>query len=116
MPENAEQVSLTILLETDASCDADQVDLQARRLRQQLREFDVDSVELGRGGSIPAGAKAGEVVALGTVLLTLAPAVLPKVIDFLQAWILRGSGRSVKIHAASGGTSFDVEYFARRHL
>jgi hypothetical protein len=110
MGDRSAPVDLAVSIEPDAAWDPDQIDALTRRLRQQLLEFDVDSVKLASAGEIPAGAKSAEAIALGTVLVTVAPAVLPKIVDFLQAWMLRGAGTTVKIRAAAGDKSFDVEY------
>ena len=110
MGDRSTPVDLVVSIEPDATWDPDQIDALTRRLRQQLLEFDVDSVKLASAGEIPAGAKSAEAVALGTVLVTVMPAVLPKIVEFLQAWMLRGAGNTVKIRAAAGDKSFDVEY------
>lgn len=95
-----------------ASGDVDQVDAETRRLRREMAELDVESVEIPSAGEAPAGAKAGELAALGSLLVTLAPAVVPKVLEFLQSWALRGSGRTVKVRVTSGDRSVDVELSA----
>src|SRR4051812_46283858 len=110
MSDGFTPVTLTISVRSDESLEADQGDAAPRRLRQQLTDFDVDSAQLARGGALPEGAKSGEAVAPATVLVTIMPAVLPMIAGLLQAWMLRGAGRSVKIHASAGGKSFDLEY------
>ena len=111
MGESVGPISLVVAV-GDATADDNEIDALTRRLRQQLTEFDVDLVELASAGQAPAGSKSAEAAAVGTLVLTLLPAVLPKVIDFLQGWILRDKGRTVKIRAAAGDRSFDVEYSA----
>jgi len=110
MSDGFTPVTLTISVRSDEGLEDDRVDAATRRLRQQLTDFDVDSAQLARGDTLPDGAKSGEAIALGTVLVTMMPAVLPKVAEFLQAWMLRAEGRSVKIHASAGGKSFELEY------
>jgi hypothetical protein len=109
MAENAGPVSLVVTV-GDGTANDDEIDRVTRRLRQQLSELDVEGVKLGPGGRVPAGAKALDPVAAGTLVVTLLPAVVPKVVDFLRAWMLRDAGRTVKIRAASGDRSFDIEY------
>ena len=95
-----------------ASEDVEQIDAETRRLRREMAEFEVDSVELPSAGEVPAGAKAGELAALGSLLVTLAPAVVPKILEFLQSWALKGAGRTVKVRVTSGDRSVDVELSA----
>ena len=109
MGESAAPVSLVVSV-GDRTANDEEIDRLTRRLRQQLIELDVNLVEMASGGPVPAGAKAVDPVAVGTLVVTLLPAVVPKVLEFLHAWMLRDRGRTVKIRAASGDTSFDVEY------
>ncbi len=55
------------------------------------------------------GAKAGEAVTVGALALSVLPAVLPKLLEFLQAWVLRTKSRSVKVKADLGGRIVEVE-------
>jgi hypothetical protein len=38
------------------------------------------------------------------------PTVVPRLIEFLQAWSMRGEGRTVKIKVQTGDRSVEVEY------
>jgi hypothetical protein len=103
-------VELVVSFPEGMSDDAEEIDAQTRRLRQRLAELDVESVELAPGGPAPAGSKSAEVVALGTLLVTLLPATLPKVLELLNSWIGRNAGRSIKIRASAGDRTVEVEY------
>jgi hypothetical protein len=107
---DAPAVSLVVSLVDESSADAERLDATTRQLRQRLAELDIESVELASGGAAPTGAKSGEAVALGTLLVTLLPATLPKVLDFLQSWMLRDAGHAVKIRATAGDRTVEVEY------
>ena len=109
MGESAAPVSLLVSL-GDGTANDEELDRLTRRLRQQLSELDVEQVQMASGGPVPAGAKAVDPAMVGTLVVTLLPAVVPKVMDFLHAWMLRDKGRTVKIRAAAGDASFDVEY------
>lgn len=71
------------------------------QLRENLLELDVEAVYLVGEGEAPVGAKAGEPVIWGTLLLTLSHEALKTVIGYIQSW-LRGQG-------ATGCRSVDLE-------
>lgn len=77
--------------------DATQEDLDklTRNLLKELRETDVESVSLLSKGIAPEGSK-GDPVTIGTLALEVLPAFLPSVIGLVQAWVMRGQGRTVK--------------------
>ncbi len=100
------QLNLQVSAE-DAS--SDEIDEMTRRLLAELRETDVESAELATAGPAPAGAKSAEVVTAGTILLSVIPAALPKLIDFVQAWAMRGRGRTVKFKGKIAGQAVEFE-------
>jgi hypothetical protein len=71
------------------------IDWMTRQLLSELRELDVESAELTKGGAAPAGAK-GDPISIGSIALELLPSVLPSVLGLVQAWMSRGQGRTVK--------------------
>ena len=71
------------------------IDRMTRQLLSELRELDVESAELTKGGAAPAGAK-GDPISIGSIALELLPSVLPSVFGLVQAWVSRGRGRTVK--------------------
>jgi hypothetical protein len=77
---------------------AEDIDWMTRQLLSELRELDVESVELTRGGAAPAGSK-GDPITLGSIAIEVLPAVLPSIIGLVQAWASRGRGRTVKFKA-----------------
>jgi hypothetical protein len=109
MPQTT-PVQLLVSVGDDTTRDQESIDAETRRMIRELSELEVDSVRPAPAGAAPAGAKVGEAAAIGTVLVTLLPAVLPKLIEFIQAWTMRGAGRRVKIRATAGDRTFDVEY------
>ena len=78
---------------TDAT--DEELDRMTRQLLSELRESDVESVELAKGGPAPEGSK-GDVVTMGAIAIAVLPTVLPNVITLIQAWVMRGQGRTVK--------------------
>ena len=48
-------------------------------------------------GPAGAGAKSGEAIALGALLIAVLPATLPALIGFLKDWTLRNPGLRIKL-------------------
>jgi len=90
---------LAVEVSAGSSADSEELDELVGQLRRELLELEVESVDRARGGPVPKGARAVDVLALGTLLVSLVdPAtVLPAVVAAVEAW-LRGRGqRSVKL-------------------
>ena len=90
---------LAVEVSAGPAADAEELDELVGQLRRELLELDVESVDRARGGPAPSGARAVDVLALGTLLVSLVdPAtVLPAVVAAVEMW-LRGRGqRSVKL-------------------
>lgn len=102
-----EPIQLNLEISDDAAT-SDEVDRLARHLLAELREMDVESAELATGGPVPEGAKSAEIITAGTIALSVLPAALPKLIDFVQSWALRG-GRTVKFKGKVGGQAVEFE-------
>jgi hypothetical protein len=101
--------SMQLNLEISASdATEEDVDRMTRQLLTELRETDVESAELAKRGAAPKGSK-GDPVTMGSIALVVLPAMLPKVLDFVQAWALRGQGRSVKFKGKIGGQKIEFE-------
>lgn len=105
-----DRVRLLVSVGEDPAQDPERLDEDTRRLVRELADLEVESVELAPGGAAPPGAKVGDVAAIGSLLVTLLPAVVPKLIEFIQAWTMRGAGRAVRIRATAGDRTFDVEF------
>jgi hypothetical protein len=73
----------------------EELDRSTIQLLSELRELDVDSADLVREGSAPEGSK-GDPVTIGSIAVVVLPAILPKVVELVQAWGMRGQGRTVK--------------------
>ena len=73
----------------------DELDRMTRHLLHELRDLDVESAQLARGGPAPVGSK-GDALTMGTIVLEVLPAILPSVLSLVQAWVARGQGRYVK--------------------
>jgi hypothetical protein len=84
------------------------IDRMTRQLLSELRETDVESAQLAKGGPAPAGSK-GDPIAIGTIALEVLPAILPSVLGLVQAWVSRGQGRTVKFKGKIGRELIEFE-------
>lgn len=100
---------LELSVQGDPGADADQVDRETRQLRAELRELELGSVEL-RTVEAPSGAKAGEGVALGSLLMEVLPNAIMPLIEFLKSWTLRRSGRTVRVKTVFEDRSVEMEF------
>lgn len=104
------QLDLTI---TEADADPERIEKLTRYLLRDLRELGVESVERPSSKAMPEGAK-GDAFTLGALALAVLPAFLPKLVEFLQAWSLRGEeSRKVKVKTPAG---LEVEFTPERKL
>lgn len=101
-----------IRLNLEVSADdatSDQLDELTRHLLAELRDMDVESAQLASAGPAPDGAKSAEALTAGAIALSVLPAALPKLIDFIQAWAMRGQGRRVKFKGKIAGQAVEFE-------
>ena len=91
MPDN---IQLTLLVKP-GDADQDELDLTTRRLCTELQDLPIDSVSLATAGDLPVGAKAVDPVSIGALTLSLAPIVVPALIELLKSWMARKEGRTV---------------------
>lgn len=110
MPPVEKPMHLTLQVSPGGDPDAEELDHLTRQLLDEVQELDVESAELVKGETLPTGAKAGEVVTLGALAVTVLPVLVPKLIEFVQSWSTRAEGRIVKIKAQVDDRSVEVEY------
>ena len=108
---NAQEMQLEVLI-VDASGDAEELDQLTAYVQRDLRELGVSSVERPAGAAPPEGAK-GDPFTLGALALVVAPVLLPKILEFLQAVVLRGEQRRVSIKTPAG---LEVEFTPEKRL
>jgi len=93
MNEN-DKVELNLeIIASDAT--DEELDRATRQLLSELRELDIESAELAKGDPAPEGSK-GDPITIGNIALEVLPVAIPSVIAFVQAWVMRGQGRTVK--------------------
>lgn len=73
----------------------EELDTLTRNLLSELRESNVESVNLVSVGNSPEGSK-GDPITIGQLALEVLPTAIPSLIALIQAWIMRGQGRTVK--------------------
>ena len=110
MAPDMQPAHLTVQIEAGEDSDADELDRLTRQLRDEIQELEVESVELVKGSATLPGAKSAEAVTLGALAIAVLPAVVPKLVEFLQAWSTRGEGHTVKIKTQVGDRALEVEY------
>jgi hypothetical protein len=98
--ETMRGVQTQVTLGIEAGPDADQAELAelALALREDLRDVDLESVQLASGGERPTGAKSGDVMAWGTLVVGIASSgALTALINAVSAWITRQRSASVRL-------------------
>jgi hypothetical protein len=79
--------------------DAEEIDGLRTGLRRELLDLDVERVERVPAGEPPAGARAFEVFALGSLVVTLVRNrdALKAVVQTLQRWLARDERRTIRL-------------------
>lgn len=103
-------LNLTLTIHSDVEIDSNDLDLLTRSLRRELLDLDVERVDFLTAGEAPAGAKSGEALTLGTLVVSTMPVFVPKLIEFLHSWVTRAEDRKVKIKSQVGDRSIELEY------
>lgn len=88
---------------------ADQLDMSTRNILRELRELNIESANLVKTDSIPVGAKSGDVILAGTIAVATLPTLLPKIVDLIQAWVMRDQNRAVKFKGRINNQAVEFE-------
>lgn len=89
-------MSLVVSGETDV--DQEELAQLTAQLRRRILELDVDDVRTARSDEgMPEGAKTGELMAVGTLAVGLAPTVLRPVLRLVETWMQSRPVRTVKV-------------------
>lgn len=102
------ELHIDLMVSAPANSDEEQ-DRMTRQLLRELKTFDLESVQLKSKGVAPVGTKGVEAVTIGTIAVSVLPAVFPKLVEFLQAWSLQGRGRTIKFKGRIAGQNVDFE-------
>ena len=106
--DNPDLTQLNIEISASDATEED-IDQMTRQLLSELRDTDVESAELAKGGAAPAGTKSGDAVTMGSIVMTVLPTVLPAIIGMVQTWATRGHGRIVKFKGKVGREMIEFE-------
>lgn len=90
--------------------DTDRLDVLTRGLRDELLELGVDTAEVVTSDVAERGPKSPEAVTWGALAVAVVPAFLPKLVEYLHSWSMRGENRRVRIKTQVGDRSVEVEY------
>jgi hypothetical protein len=91
---NRELVELNLEVSA-ADATEEEIDRMTRQLLAELKQTNVESVELVKSAFAPEGSK-GDPVTIGSLALEVLPVAIPSVIALVQAWVMRGQNRTVK--------------------
>lgn len=103
-----EVFELSLQISANNATDED-VDRMTRELLSELRGTDVEWVELQKGGAAPSGTKSADAITIGSLAMAVLPSVLPKVVESVQAWAMRGNNRTVKFKGKIAGQPVEFE-------
>jgi hypothetical protein len=92
-------LKLRVILAESPATDPEALYTEVLRVRTDLLQLDVESVQTAASGRPPAGARAIEINELAALILVLAPVsgLVRAVLGVLQTWCAMRSARSVKI-------------------
>jgi hypothetical protein len=91
--------------------DEDEIDAMTRQLMAEIRDSSsVDAAELASSPGTVPGAKSGELVQIGQLVLTVVPAAIPGLVAMLRAWSSRPRAAPVKVALKLEHGEVDVEY------
>lgn len=110
VPSDVNTVTLMLHIDAQADIDTDKLSQLTGYLRSELEDMDIESVTDVRNQVVPPGAKVVDPLTAGSLIVAVLPEVLPKVMEFIQAWTLRGEGHTMKVKAQRGDRSVEVEY------
>ena len=91
-------VTLEVQIAVGSDGDAEEVAQASLRLRRELLDLDVDSVEARGAGEPPPGSRAVDLTALGALVVNLADSqLLAAVVTAVRSWLAGSPQRSIKL-------------------
>ena len=77
---------------------------------EQAELPEVQSADLLRAGAAPRGSKGIDPISLGALAVSILPTAVPKLVEVLGGWLMRGENRKIKIKTQMGDRSVELEY------
>jgi hypothetical protein len=106
--DNRELVKLNLEISAGDATE-EEIDRLTHQLLAELKQTDVESVELVKHGSAPTGTKSSDPVMTGAIAIAVLPSMLSKIIETLQAWLLRDRTRKLKFKGKVAGQVIEFE-------
>jgi hypothetical protein len=95
---NPAETQIVLRLDPGSDSDPEERAELAFRLRDELAGLDVDSIQLGGSADAPDGAKSGNAVEWGTLLVAVVSSgALTALVNAVGAWAARQRGGSVSV-------------------
>lgn len=94
------RMEIVLAIEPESSVDNERLEMMTNRLRDELRELDINSIDHVSTGPPPKDSMAGDMIALGQLFINVMPIILPSLIDLIRDWIGRNkdAGITIKIN------------------
>jgi hypothetical protein len=107
----ADSTFVELHLEAGEDADAREIDQLTTKLRRELMQLDVDSVERPAEGEAPPGSKGADVVALGTLVVGLAKSsdTIKSIISSVRDWLSRQREPERSVEINIGGDTIVVK-------
>lgn len=113
---DAKEVHLTLLLgQENEESDTDSLEESAQSLLRILEDMDIESVTLLHTQDYLPFAK-GESLISGGLFISVLPAMLPKLMEFLVDWTLRNKGYLLQAKLQRGTQSAEIVYSSHTSL
>jgi hypothetical protein len=110
MTTKEDEINLTLQLKNVRDdFDADELNQLVQTLMRRLEDVGVELATLMREQESPQGAK-GDPITIGVLLVAVLPATLPKVMEFLQTWVIRNNEHMIKAKVQQGDRSAEIEF------
>ena len=107
MSENPAELFIELSLDGGDNAELDEL---TRQLKTEVEDLNVDSVEQVSEGMAPEGTKSVDLLAIGQMAVTLAPAIIPPLFELLKSWVERKPSTPVKIKVRVGRRTAQIEY------
>lgn len=109
MTEETSAIPFALVIDLEPGSTPEELDEATRQLLDELAQAEVESAHLAPSGPAPEGSKTADPVTVGAIVVLVLPTLLPKLVDFVQAWALRGQGRVTKFKGKVAGHDIEFE-------